>query len=62
MIWPDQQGCRPVERGVAILTQSSNIGMTLTMQQRGIADCLSRLSWERRADRAGGFGGGDVGG
>ncbi|MBT8458362.1 MAG: CoA-binding protein, partial [Boseongicola sp.] len=36
MIWPDEQGCRPVERGVAILTQSSNIGMTLTMQQRGL--------------------------
>ena len=36
MIWPDQQGCRPVDQGVAILTQSSNIGMTLTMQQRGL--------------------------
>lgn len=36
MIWPDQQGCRPVESGVAILTQSSNIGMTLTMQRRGL--------------------------
>lgn len=36
MIWPDQQGCRPVDRGVAIVTQSSNIGMTLTMQRRGL--------------------------
>ena len=36
MIWPDEQGCTPVERGVAILTQSSNIGMTLTMQRRGL--------------------------
>lgn len=36
MIWPDEQGCRPVERGVAIVTQSSNIGMTLTMQRRGL--------------------------
>ncbi len=36
MIWPDEQGCVPVDRGVAILTQSSNIGMTLTMQRRGL--------------------------
>ena len=36
MIWPDEQGCVPVESGVAILTQSSNIGMTLTMQRRGL--------------------------
>lgn len=36
MIWPDEQGCVPVETGVAILTQSSNIGMTLTMQRRGL--------------------------
>ena len=36
MIWPDQHGCRPVERGVAILTQSSNIALNLTMQRRGL--------------------------
>jgi acyl-CoA synthetase (NDP forming) len=36
VIWPDQQGCRPVERGVAILSQSSNIAITLTMQRRGL--------------------------
>ena len=36
MIWPDQQGCLPVNSGVAILTQSSNIGMSLTMQRRGL--------------------------
>lgn len=35
-IWPDQHGMRPVERGVAILTQSSNIAINLTMQQRGL--------------------------
>lgn len=36
VIWPDQQGCRRVERGVAILSQSSNIAITLTMQRRGL--------------------------
>ena len=33
-IWPDQHGMAPVEQGVAILTQSSNIAINLTMQQR----------------------------
>lgn len=36
LLWPDQHGCTPVERGVAILTQSSNIAINLTMQQRGL--------------------------
>ena len=36
VIWPDQHGCSRVDRGVAILTQSSNIGITLTMQRRGL--------------------------
>ncbi|WP_420861973.1 acetate--CoA ligase family protein [Algirhabdus cladophorae] len=35
-VWPDQHGCRPVEQGVAILTQSSNIAINLTMQKRGL--------------------------
>ncbi len=35
-IWPDQHGCRPVARGVAILTQSSNIAINLTMQARAL--------------------------
>lgn len=35
-IWPDQHGMAPVERGVAILTQSSNIAINLTMQQRAL--------------------------
>ncbi len=34
VLWPDQHGCTPVDRGVAILTQSSNIAINLTMQQR----------------------------
>lgn len=35
-LWPDQHGCVPVERGVAILTQSSNIAINLTMQNRAL--------------------------
>ncbi|MFT4961891.1 MAG: acyl-CoA synthetase (NDP forming) [Paracoccaceae bacterium] len=35
-IWPDQHGMHPVESGVAILTQSSNIAINLTLQQRGL--------------------------
>lgn len=35
-LWPDQHGLRPVERGVAIVAQSSNIAINLTMQQRGL--------------------------
>lgn len=35
-IWPDQHGMVPVDRGVAILTQSSNIAINLTMQQRAL--------------------------
>jgi acetyl-CoA synthetase len=35
-IWPDQHGMTPVDRGVAILTQSSNIAINLTMQRRAV--------------------------
>ena len=35
-IWPDRHGMHPVERGVAILTQSSNIAINLTLQQRAL--------------------------
>lgn len=35
-LWPDQHGLVPVERGVAILTQSSNITINLTMQARSL--------------------------
>ncbi|NNK79849.1 MAG: acetate--CoA ligase family protein, partial [Litoreibacter sp.] len=35
-LWPDQHGCTRVKRGVAILTQSSNIAINLTMQRRGL--------------------------
>ncbi len=36
LLWPDQHGMTRVERGVAILTQSSNIALNLTMQRRGL--------------------------
>ena len=35
-IWPDVHGMEPVDRGVAIISQSSNIAINLTMQQRGL--------------------------
>lgn len=36
MLWPDQQGGRRVNEGVAIITMSSNVGFNLTMQRRGL--------------------------
>lgn len=35
-LWPDQHGGIAVERGVAIITQSSNMAINLTMQTRGV--------------------------
>ncbi|OSQ48932.1 acetate--CoA ligase family protein [Marivita geojedonensis] len=35
-LWPDVHGLVPVDRGVAILTQSSNIALNLSMQRRGL--------------------------
>lgn len=35
-LWPDEHGLAPLERGVAIVTQSGNIGCNLTMLQRGL--------------------------
>ena len=32
LLWPDQHGSTRVDKGVAILTQSSNIAINLTMQ------------------------------
>ncbi len=36
LLWPDQHGGVPVCGGVAIVTQSSNIAINLTMQRRGL--------------------------
>ncbi|WP_339854886.1 acetate--CoA ligase family protein [uncultured Nisaea sp.] len=35
-LWPDLHGGSPVESGVAIVAQSSNIAINLTMQRRGL--------------------------
>ncbi|HJL90078.1 MAG TPA: acetate--CoA ligase family protein [Acidimicrobiales bacterium] len=58
-LWPDQQGLSRVDRGVALITQSGNIGLNLTMQDRvmdishvltlgnqaglGVEDCMEAL-------------------
>ena len=36
VLWPDQHGGKAVDRGVAILTQSSNLAINITMQTRGV--------------------------
>lgn len=36
LLWPDQHGMQRVERGVAVLTQSSNIACNISMQMRGL--------------------------
>ena len=36
LLWPDQHGGRPVEKGVALVSQSSNIVINLSMQTRGL--------------------------
>ncbi|AGT09776.1 acetate--CoA ligase family protein [Paracoccus aminophilus] len=36
LLWPDQHGGKRVETGVAIIAQSSNIAINLTMQKRGL--------------------------
>ena len=35
-LWPDQHGGKHCERGVAIIAQSSNIAINMTMQKRGL--------------------------
>lgn len=36
LLWPDLHGGQRVKRGVAIVTQSSNLAINLTMQRRGL--------------------------
>ncbi|MEP2641023.1 acetate--CoA ligase family protein [Roseobacter sp.] len=56
LLWPDQHGCSPVDRGVAILTQSSNIAVNLTMQRRGLpiafVVCCGNMAQTRQAQIA----------
>ncbi len=35
-LWPDEQGSKRCEKGVAIISQSGNITVSLTMQRRGV--------------------------
>ena len=37
LLWPDQHGGKRVQSGVAIITQSSNIAINMTMQRRGLS-------------------------
>lgn len=36
LLWPDQHGGKRVDRGVALISQSSNIAINLTMQRRAL--------------------------
>ncbi len=36
VVWPDQHAAQSLKSGVALLTQSSNIAMNMSMQQRGL--------------------------
>ncbi len=35
-LWPDQHGGRRVEKGAAVISQSGNLGVSVTMQQRSL--------------------------
>ncbi|MFZ9629389.1 MAG: CoA-binding protein [Ilumatobacteraceae bacterium] len=35
-LWPDEHGCQRHERGVAVVSQSGNVAVNLTFQQRGL--------------------------
>ena len=56
LLWPDQHGGRRVARGVAIISQSSNIAINLTMQARGLpiayVACLGNAAQTGLADLA----------
>lgn len=57
LLWPDQHGGRRVDRGVALLSQSSNIILNLTMQHRGLpvayVACLGNAAQTGLAELAG---------
>jgi acyl-CoA synthetase (NDP forming) len=56
LLWPDQHGGRRVDRGVALLSQSSNIVINMTMQARGLpvayVACLGNAAQVGLADLA----------
>ena len=49
VLWPDQQGLARCESGVGFVTQSGNIAVNLTMQQRGL-DVAQLISLGNQAD------------
>ena len=57
LLWPDQHGGIPVERGVALVSQSSNIVINLGMQKRALpvayVACLGNAAMIGLADLAG---------
>ncbi|MEH7827126.1 acetate--CoA ligase family protein [Gemmobacter denitrificans] len=57
LLWPDQHGGVPVTSGVALVSQSSNIVINMTMQQRGLpmayVACLGNAAVVGLADLAG---------
>lgn len=57
LLWPDQHGGRRVDRGVALLSQSSNIILNLTMQHRALpvayVACLGNAAQTGLAELAG---------
>ncbi len=57
LLWPDQHGGIPVERGVALVSQSSNIVINLGMQKRALpvayVACLGNAAMVGLADLAG---------
>jgi acyl-CoA synthetase (NDP forming) len=57
LLWPDQHGGQRVERGVALLSQSSNIVINLTMQGRALpvayVACLGNAAQVGLAELAG---------
>jgi len=68
-LWPDQHGGERVQRGVAIVTQSGNMGLNFTMQQRslplahlislgnqavvGMPECIAALAEDERVSAIG---------
>lgn len=57
LLWPDQHGGRRVAKGIALLSQSSNIAINLTMQARGLpvayVACLGNAAQVGLAELAG---------
>ena len=57
LLWPDQHGGRRVDRGVALLSQSSNIVINMTMQKRALpvayVACLGNAAVVGLAELAG---------